>query len=373
MEAGLSVLPEVAEPAVKGAARAVARGRFPVIKATRAGQILRGAEAYNVAKRSDIFQAPTEATIRESFDTLRQAGISAPKDAIRAFGQQLPPNDRRLLGRELNRVDADLNGRYKALGLDQTSQIGQQVNTLLATQDTAELVKTLDIGQLQDLRSALRARRGQVSEPRVLDLLHNAQNAVDKALDDAIALAPAGVDVGAARRAYQQYKAAEEFTNLLLEKSTLPTGKGNLRTLNFRGLRDALEKDTGPTVQAVNQALERVPGARERLDALFQRLEKQYRQIELAGGEETAGVGRIPFIHGALRGMGEVLLSDAGIKRFEEAIHEGKGRITMPVLATAINAVRRELTGHFGESESSAVPPELVAPAGGPAIPAPPR
>ena len=349
MEAGLTLVPEAAESAMRSGIgrrigqriiRRTAEKRLPVVQSTRAGQVLRHAEAFKRAEGSGarIFESPSEEAVKQLFDDVRASGAQVPTDLPRSFLGQLDDTEAKRLLRELRRADATLNNRYRSIGIDKTSDMAMQFEDIMTGGDPV-----LDIGDMQDLRSALRERIQSISNPEMIDLLEDTKDIVDTAIDSAIGSAP--TELRQARNAYRRYKAAEEFETLLLQKSSLPTGRGNVRTLRLGSLRQELKQNKSRSAQNLNQILDSVPGARERLDGTLNNLETLYKQIELTGGGDVTGVTRQPFIAAMFNGLSEIMLNDVGLQMFEEAVIAEKGKISANTIALIVGVVRRAVQG----------------------------
>ncbi|MGI9294659.1 MAG: hypothetical protein ACR2PS_11810 [Pseudomonadales bacterium] len=368
-EMGMAAIPQVAETGIKAAAtplrravqRATAENRLPILRGTKGGQVLRQAEQMRLLKGQgrQIFQAPTEQMVDQAFDAVRASGAKVAPEPLQAFMSGRNRAERMILKREILAGDAILNRRLGTQGNRQFTQlfdtlddIENELRRARASNRTADAIRpprvaqSLDIGDAQNLRSVLRERIEKVSNPVTIDLLEDLKGTVDDAINATIE----GSNVVGARDMYRRYIAADDLEGLFIKNSTLPTGRGNIRTLRLSSLRQTLDKAAAGqgdrSTQRLYQNLKDTPGALDRMDNMLEELKPFAKQIELTvGGGDTSGLGRDSRIAAMFRGLSEALLSDRGITLFKDVAKEQKGRITGNDMALIVNAIRREAEG----------------------------
>ena len=369
-EAAWTLAPEAVQTGVKAAKtplqrafqRAVAEKRLPLIHSTAGGRVLREAEQFRRASGQGprIFNAPSNAVVDAAFDGVRASGVKVPAQQLMDGLDLLTAPERKVLRREIDQADAILNTRLNQPGSRTLRTAFAQVEEAMdaptprgragftPTPAPAAPLPDLDIGEMQDMRSALRARASSVSGPTA-DVLLAFSNKIDRAILDTLDPARAASEqaagqLTAARDGYRRLKAAESLQDYFMLKSSLPTGKGNVRTLRLASLRDELEKNLTTRAMEINHNLDTVPGARARLEKLISELAPLGSQINTPIGSDTGGVSRNAWLAGLFRGISEaVLLTDRGLELFLDVAKQQKGTITPNQLAIIVNQVRREL------------------------------
>jgi hypothetical protein len=121
----------------------------------------------------------------------------------------------------------------------------------------------------------------------------------------------------------------------------------NLGQLDF-GVRhptNALESDVATRIAGLS-------GAGERWDQMIERLQQNYRYIEIEKPQQRTLLGT------PARQIGMIMLTPMGRRMFERAVVEGKGRVSLNTLATITNDILRQANlGRPAQGEEENPPP----------------
>jgi hypothetical protein len=361
-EATLSLLPEIAETAIRSSRplksagkkiiESTASNKMPLFRGTRAGELLQRNKVFRSLRGTgrEIFNAPTKEALGPMFEMVRNSGTPIPTRLLNEHLDLLDSRDISKVLQQINRADAVLNLRYKKLGQIRNVSMLKKYRQLLDPKQIA----TFDIGELQDLSSALKERMREIgSNAEIENILDDLIDSIDGAIDSAFDSNPALLRE--ARIGWYRAQAAEEWENALMQHSSLPTGRANLRTINFSTFQDQLQKarqgveGVRRSMVRLNKYMKGVPGASERADRFLDFVRSNFRQIGVSGDSDTVGLARAPFIGAIFRGIGEVMLSDRALKLITDDVVQNEGILNLNTLAIAVNMVRRELVGQKAE------------------------
>lgn len=354
IEGGLSFLPEAAE----SAARTVGR---QVLRTLPAGQRIRFDEAARQARDmvGNVFQPLPRETVGEMFEVVRQSGVRMDTGLITQEVRRLTPGKYDELAAEMRLLDQryKTGGRYAAL-----------VDNL--RQGTGPQMVGYDIGDLQQLRSAVRQRADQLGTAEGRQLLRDFQTAVDESIDSGLARGrvPAGQTpalLQQARAEWARLRAAEDMGQLV-ENAITSTPDLAMNSFHLRKFYDELRRGTSQISQSVNRALDLTPGARERFYEDLDRLSQQFQTIELPLAD-VAGFRRNAIIGGLGQMFSRVLLNQTVLDSpvgalFRGAITAGRGTISPNVLANLANVAWR------GQRGSGELPAGWGQPGAAPAV-----
>lgn len=346
METALSFLPEAAESTVRGVARQMGR-------MSRGGGQLRMDEvarrAHEVAPR--IFDAPERQATSALFDQVRQSGVRMDATALVDELQRLTPGKYADVLSEIQRLDTQhkTGGRFATLFES------------LRQGNTAALVQGADIGDLQQLHSALRVRGDSLKAAEARQLLRDVNDAVDATIfSGGLKGTPSAAQqdipevLRTAREQWARIRRAEDLGQLL---TTSPVSKlthgGEMRAFDLNRLLNMLSDNRAPLAQSVNRAFVRQPEAGQQFTAFLDEMRRL-----LPGGtiqlSDTQGLRRFAAIAGADRMLSAVLTHPTGQRLFRDAILEGRGRLSINALAEIVNTMRRE---EFGPGAFPGAPP----------------
>lgn len=329
-EMGFSAVPEIMESAARGTLRQVGRN-------SPGGQRIIGSRATEEARQvpANVFQPRPAHEISDAFEQVRQTGLPIDTSDVTRHLTTLSPGKRDDVRNILTQIDTRnrTGGRYAQLYED-----------LLAGRATVQ-----DIGALQTMRSDVR-KYGEgipreAGEARVL--VRDFQGSIDNAIDYGLvqgaqaAQAPAIRDqLHQARRDYAHRMAADDMGTLIEGKIT---SSPNLRdeAFNLRGLWDEFRRDQTEASRSINRSLDLTPGGRARFNEEMDRLTRHYEDVALPM-TDVQGIWRYPGAAAIRQGIGTLLLTPTGRRMFEQAIIEGRGRLSPSVMATLMNEARRE-------------------------------
>lgn len=327
-EAVWSALPEVGESALRGVARVVGRG-------TQGGRLIRLDEAARRARAlPGVFQSQTRQQVGQAFDAVRASGVQLDVGPIRQEVQALRPGKYADLLAEVQRIDRQ----------HRTGRRYQQIVERLR-QGGGVQVAGLPVGDLQDLRSHLRARAEGLTSFEARQLVEDFQGAVDDAIDQGIARgrAPTGMtvaDLQEARRQWARVRAHDDLSTLV-ERTVTTTPDLTMSSLNLRQLADALRRNESPLARRINRSMDHTPGARAAFQREIDDLSTLFQTVELPMAD-VFGLWRAPGFAGFRQLISGALASQHGRQIFRDAIIEGRGRLSVNALAAAVNAARRE-------------------------------
>jgi hypothetical protein len=327
-EAAWSAVPEVAESTVRGVARMIGRG-------TRGGQLIRFDEAARRARDQlpQVFQAQTRQQVGAEFDAVRASGLQLDVQPVRQELQRLTPGN-------YDQVLEEIRGLDNRHGTGTTYQ--QIVDSL---RQPGQAVRGVQIGTLQDLRSALRQRIERLPTHGARQQLQDVQDAVDAAIDAGIARGSVATGMTVqqlqeARRQWGRVRAAEDL-GVLVERSIRGTGDLSMGTLNLRQMADYLRRNEGDLAQRINRALDHTPGARAAFQREMDDIAQLYRTVELPMSD-VMGIWRMPGFAALRQIISNTLISPRGREMFRNAIVNGRGNLSLNNMAIAANMARRE-------------------------------
>ena len=329
-EAVFSALPEFAESAVRGAGRSILR-RLP------GGQRIRFDEAARRVRALPglVFDPQGREEIGDAFEAVRRSGVQLDIAPLRQEIQDLRPGKYADVMAEMRRMDR----------AQKTGQRYQQLFQNLR-QGGGTQVAGWPIGDLQQLRSGLRQRIDQLDHTEARQLLRDVQRSVDDAVDQGIARGRVGTgqtveQLQEARRQWARLRASEDLGDLI-ERTITGTPDLSMASLNLRQLADALRRNNSDLAHGVNRALDQTPGARAAFQRQIDDLAQLYRTIELPL-TDVAGISRLPVVAFLRQGLSTLLLTEPGQRLFRDAIVNGRGNLSLNLVAEGANAVRREL------------------------------
>ena len=330
-----SFAPEAAESMLRAGVRTVGR-------ATRGAQELRLDEAARRAAGAapQVFQAPERQAVSTLFEQVRQSGVQLQVDELANWLQRLRPEQLHdLVNRDVRAIDIAMRsgGRFESLVTD------------LATAPRGR-IPAVDIGTLQSLRSHLLARTKTVPDPAAKSLLSDFQQMVDSATDMAPALVQGHSGQMAretvtllqdARRQWAQVRSAEDLAEIL---TTGPVSKvtqgGRMHELRLDALMNKLQDQRDPLVKSVLRSLEQTPGAAERFQAFLHDLQ-QLVPAKTIPISDVSGLRRLGPVGAIDRAISHVLVSPLGQELFREAILQGRGTLSVNLVANMVSAIRR--------------------------------
>lgn len=341
MEAGLSLAPEVIESTGRAVMRTLIRG-------TEGAKQIRFSEAAKRARKRlpAVFHAPSRQVVNAQFEALRKAGLPVE---VATFGGRLRDLTEGkytdLLG-EIRRIDRNLKtgGRYT-----EAFQAARGGDPL-----------TLDVGDMQTLRSELRKRAEDVGPFEARQLLRDTQSDIDEAIDIGLSSAEAraqGIDprlARDARRNYALHRSSEEMADFV-EQKIMDTPDLTDVQLNLRSLWTDLRRNTSRRAKQLNRSLD-ASGSRQAFLDEIDGLRKLYSRIELPLADVSRG--RRAWVIAQLGGwLSDIMLTTTGREMFERAVIQGRGRISPNTLAVIANAALRE-----SPMRQQMVSPETVPP-----------
>lgn len=324
-EMGISLLPEVLESVGRWGIRTLVRG-------TEGAKQIRWSEAARQAREAlpDVFGAQKRGTVTAMFDRLREAGLSINVADFAGSIQDLSPGKFDDLMSEIRRIDRrSMTGKRYAEAFE-AARAGD--------------VSSLQAGDLQDLRSALRKRIEDVDPIEAKQLLRDVQDDIDSAIDAGLVAAGQGDLAREARRQYARLRASEEMTDFIERKITSSPDLADVQ-FNLRSLHDDLRRNVSRQAKQINRSLDLTPGARQAFEAEMNEIAKLYNRIELPLADVSRG--RRFWVVAALGGwLSEIMLSQLGRDLFRQTILQGRGRMSPNALATIANvAIRENLAG----------------------------
>ncbi|HET9663680.1 MAG TPA: hypothetical protein VFP00_05570 [Burkholderiales bacterium] len=331
-EAGLTLLPE----AVESGGRAVGRA---MLRNLPGGKLLRFEEAARQARQLPeyVFEPPERQAVGRVFETVRQSGLKVDVGNMRGYITALPTEKYDELLSEVKRIDRQLKtgGRYTQL-----------VEALHSPQGAT--LAGYDIGDLQTLRSELRKRADQLAPVEAKQLLKDAQDAVDETIDQGIARGrvPRGQTpeiLADARRQYARLRASEDMSTMI-ERSITSTPDLGMQGFTLRKFADALRTGRSEISQSVKRALDKTPGAAERLENALAFIAKNFTTIEFPL-TDVSGFRRNFLVAGFGQMLSTIMLTDTGRSLFTQAVMQGRGRMSPNTVAAIFNMARREITG----------------------------
>lgn len=341
-----SAVPEVLESAARGTMRQVARN-------SPGGQRIIGSRATEEARQvpEHVFRPRPADEISEAFEQVRRTGLNIDTQDITQHLTTLSPGK----SADIRNILTQLDTRQRTGG-----RYAQLYDALLSGKGMAGS----SIGDLQTLRSDVRkygeAIPREAGEARLL--VRNFQEAIDDTIDYGLvqsaqaAQAPAiREQLHQARRDYAHRMAADDLGAMIEDKIR---SSGNLRdeAFSLRGLWDELRKGRTEASRSVNRSLDMTPGARETFNTEMDRLTQHYENVALPMSD-VQGIWRYPGAAAVRQGIGSLLLTERGRRMFENAILEGRGRLSPSVMATLMNEARREMMPELtqGKAEEKGV------------------
>lgn len=331
LDAGLSALPESVESLLRGVGRTMARS-------TKAAQVIRFDEAARQARQlpEQIFQPLPLDQLSGMFDQVRQSGVRVGVGDLSTYLHALTPGKYAELLQEVAQVDRlhKTGGRFTSLIEGVYGQPGQG------------RVVGLDIGQAQQLSSALRQRLEQLEPFEARQLLRDFRGAMDTDIFSGVAVGrvPAGQTpqvLQTARREYARSRAAETLSEMVENKVT-STSDLQMASFNLRGFFDELRRGTSAISQDVNRALDLTPGARQRFLDSVDNISQLYNTIEVSLAD-VSGFRRNWVVAGFGQMLSMAMLTESGRALFRQAVLEGRGTLSVNALALAATAARHEL------------------------------
>jgi hypothetical protein len=340
VEAGVSLLPEAAESAVRGAGRAL-------LRSTPGGKLIRFDEAARRARGlgETVFQPPERAVVEKQFAMVRASGLKVDVGDIGQHVTALPAGKYDELASEVAGIDRRLKtgGRFTQLleGVRKGMHGGY------------------DIGELQTLRSELRKRRDQLEPPEARQLLQDLQDAVDDAIDTGLARGRVARGqtpelLQEARRNYARLRASEDMAQMV-ENTITSTPDLAMASFNMRQFYDNLRKGNTKLAEQINRSLDQTPGARARFDKELDDISGLFKTIEMPL-TDVGGFRRSAIIGGIGQMLSTIMLTDTGRRLFREAVVQGRGQVSLNALAVITNAVDRELGIVRADPEAPAQP-----------------
>ena len=337
-EAGMSIAPEIIESLGRPVLRAIVRG-------TEGAKQIRFSEAARIARERfpQIFNPPTKQAVDESFALLRGAGIRVNQTSDLAqsvLGMSVQKFDNFI--DEVARIDRSLKAQ------------GRFTDTVRAWRNGH--IATIDLGDLQTLRSELRKRAQQVKPFETKQIIDDFKNDIDEAID--VALTAQGAQAGVmpdlarkARRDYARLKASEEMRDFVEMKITSSPDIKDAQ-FNLRSFFDDLRRGRSRDAKLLNRALDLTPGARQALEAELDELSNLFSRIELPLADVSRG--RRSWIIAQLGGwMSDIMLTTGGRAMFRQAVIQGRGRLSPNAIAVIANVARRELLGESSRLQSA--------------------
>ena len=342
-EMAWSLGPEI----IESGARWLGRG---MIRSTPGAQRIRFQEAARRARQlpEQLFDPPTEREVSRAFQSVRDSGIkidtSLIQDELQIRGAT-PGKLQEIFG-EMRRIDRanKTGGRYERLMRDLANDNPRTVG--------------YDIGELQNIRSQLRKRREKLEfgTGEAPQLLKDLQDAVDDAIDQGIARGrvPAGQTpelLQQARRDYARFRSAEDMAQLIENKITSTPDLGMVQ-FNLRAYADEIRRGQTKLAQQANRALRYVPQGHARYQQAIDNIADLYQTIEFPL-TNVSGFQRNWIIAGLGQMLSSIMMTTRGQQVFEEAVLQGRGRMSPNALALAFNAAMRELRGESSPGEAA--------------------
>lgn len=336
-----SAVPEVFESAGRGTVRQVGRN-------SPGGQRMIGNRATEEARQvpGNVFQPRPAQEISDAFAQVRRTNLPIDTNDLTQHLNTLAPGKSADIRNILTQLDTRqrTGGRYARLYDDLLSGKGMAGSS---------------IGDLQTLRSDVR-KYGEgipreAGEARLL--VRNFQEAIDDTIDYGLVQGAHAAQVTAqrdqlhqARRDYAHRMAADDLSTLIEDNIR---SSPNLRdeAFNLRGLWDDVRRGRSAASRSINRSLDLTPGARETFNTEMDRLTRHYESVALPMSD-VQGIWRYPGAAAVRQGIGTLLLTERGRALFENAILEGRGRLSPSVMATLMNAARREMLPGMTQSRA---------------------
>jgi len=354
-EALLSAIPQVAEEGIQ------ALVRLPM-RMSAAGRRLRGHETKKQLERSaqEIFSPPGAEAVtgayKEVYDSQMPVFFDDPNSPVRTFLSNLKDP------RDLNDIYRRIGHFYKAADVPGLSdaQKRSMANDLFNafTSPTGLGGSTpgvADIGLIDQLRQFLNHEAYTLKEPRLQGLMTEFRDALDETKNAAFndprvaqhLVSRTNKSQGEildlltrAQRDHYINTAAKEYMELITSRHIMNyTDDGRFGRVNLGSLRSALEAPKTQLDRDVVKRMSNITGAQDRFWDVFERLQQQYRYIEVEMPQRGRG-GILP-IQSMRRTMNTILLTPLGRSIFEKAVTQGRGRISYNTLATIANVSRR--------------------------------
>jgi hypothetical protein len=328
-EAMWSLIPEVAESAGRAALKTASRG-------TSTGKTLMRDEAAQRARQvpETVFEPKPAGEISNAFEAVRRTNVQIDSSDLVTRLQSMPVGKQDALMNDIAWIDSHnrTGGRYTQM-LESLRKPGASPN--------------VDIGQLQDLRSQLRKRAGELPEGEAQQLMRDFQNLVD----DVIYNAPAtGARVpgtrallGQARQDWARRMAADDMLEMVEDKIRSSQDLSTV-SLNLAGLYDQLRRGRTQMAASVDRAIDLMPGGRERFETTMQDVAQQFQYVNL------------PKVPGLEQALSYMMLNTTLRDALRGAIVQGRGTVSPNTMALLVNAARREMQpqGQQGEIPESA-------------------
>jgi hypothetical protein len=327
-EAVWSAVPEIAESTVRGIVRHIGRG-------TQGGRLIRLDEAARRARDlPGVFQAPPRQQVGQQFDAVRASGLQLDTGIMQQEIQGLRQGKYEDLLAEVRRIDRG----------HKTGRRYEQLVENLRNPGPGVRVAGWPVGDLQQLRSAVRARAEELTSHEARQLLEDFQGAVDDAIDAGIARGrvPTGMtvaDLQEARRQWARVRAHEDLSTLV-ERTIDVTPDLTMSSFKLKQLANSLRRNEGPLAQRINRALDQT-GTRGAFQRDIEEVSQLYQTVELPLAD-VFGIWRAPGFAVVRQMISGVLASPTGRQIFRDAIIEGRGRLSLNGFAAAVNAARRE-------------------------------
>ena len=332
-EGALTLLPEVFESAGRAAVKTAARG-------TTSGKALMREEAAQQGREvpATVFEPRPAADISQAFETVRRAGVQIDSaDVIRRM-QTMPP------GKQVALLD-------EIAWIDQHNRTGGRYTEMLENLRKPSTSNTVDLGQLQDLRSQLRQRAQALPEGEARQLLRDFQAVVDATIFQAPATGARAHETRAvlaqARQDWARRMAADDMSDMIENKISSSPDLSSV-SLNLAGLYDELRRGRSEISRTVDRAIDLMPGGRQRFEAAMEQAAQQFQYVNL------------PKVPGMQQALSVMMLNPTLREALRGAIVQGRGTVSPNTFAMLLNAARREMfperTDRTSDRESAYAP-----------------
>jgi hypothetical protein len=308
-----------------------------VLRSTPGAQTLLNQRAVQEAEGlgTRVFNAEDKAVVGKAFDAVVASGEKLDVTPVRTLWQRLTPAEQRIAGNELTKISSTFADALK------TKKLGDW-----------------DIGELQHLRSELRAASLTKRTPETIDLLQSLRASVDDAIHAGMAKGslPAA-ELIAAQKAYRKVMQAENLQNVVT-RHTKDSPNLKWQELNLAALNKELRGGGRKKVQELVKGMDTTEKQRlmQELDSLkrhypFVQIPRQGATmagtsaalaatgLALTGNLPAAAAVAVPAILAAAARSPNVM------SLFKRSIIEGKGRLAQHHVDALLNAIRHENEG----------------------------
>jgi hypothetical protein len=333
-EVGKEAVINIATGGVVEIPAALRSAKNAALRSTPGAQILLNQravqEAEGLGKR--VFNAQDKAVVSKAFDAVAATGEKLDVTPVRTLWHSLTPAEQRIAGNELSKISSTFADALK------TKQLGDW-----------------DIGELQHLRSELRAASLTKRTPETIDLLQALRTSVDEAIHQGMAKGslPAA-ELIQAQQAYRKVMQADDLQGLVAKHTkdspNLQWQELNLAALN-KDLRGGGSRKAREFVQGMDATERQL--LQQELDSLkrhypFVQIPRQGATmagtsaalaatgLALTGNLPAAAAVAVPAILAAAARSPNVM------SLFKRSIIEGKGRLAQHHVDALLTAIRHE-------------------------------